>query len=233
MKIFSALNLHTIQTTIQTIILVYWGRLRGAMRPLLEIRLPETVWLTRVKQQGQLGMQQAVAVLRRLSPRERGLVAAAGATMGVLLLYLSLIEPVWEAHARLQARVAAKDRELREVISLRQRYRALSRTAAYRKPHSSLPSSPFAFLETLATSALGPGKVTAINPVGRVRHEDGERETIEMHLQGVSLRELIDLLYKVDAADGVVQPTRLAIKKQYKDPYRFDVTLTTTALAGK
>ena len=229
MKIFSALNLHTIQT----IILVYWGRLLGAMHPLLKIRLPETVCLTRVKQQRQLGVQQIVAVLKRMSPRERGLVTAAGATMGVLLLYLGLIEPVWEAHTRLQARVAAKERELREVIRLRQRYRALSRTAAHRKPHSSLPASPFAFLETLATSALGPGKVTAINPVGRVRHEDGERETIEMHLQGVSLRELIDLLYKVDAADGVVQPTRLAIKKQYKDPYRFDVTLTTTAHAGK
>ena len=203
--------------------------LQHHLRALRRIQLLESAWLEHVRQRSGDGKQQLTIWLRRLSPRERLSLGVAGVVGGGVLLYVGLVEPLWDMHARLHARLAAKEKELGEIVALRQRYQNLSRQTAREASPRTLTSSPFSFLETLATSALGPGKVSSINPVGREQHPDGERETIEMHLQGVSLQELIDLLYKVDAVGTVLRPVRLSIKKQYKDPYRFDVTLTTSA----
>ena len=90
--------------------------------------------------------------------------------------------------------------------------------------------SPFAFLEGLATNTIGRDKLAAINPVTSEERSGLPQETIELKLSGVSLQELVDLLYKIDATGATVRCTNLAIKKRYKDPYTFDVTLTALAL---
>jgi hypothetical protein len=93
--------------------------------------------------------------------------------------------------------------------------------------------SPVAFLESLANNIVGQDKITAINPAGRETREGADQETIELKLSGVSLRELVELLYKLDTADTVLRPARVSIKKRYKDPYTFDVTLIALAFSTR
>jgi len=100
-------------------------------------------------------------------------------------------------------------------------------------PTSGTTLSPFAFLEGLTTSTLGREKLAAINPVGHEERGGMVQETIELKLSGVSLQELVDLLYKIDATSVPLRCTNLAIKKRYKDPYTFDVTLTAIALNAR
>jgi type II secretory pathway component PulM len=173
------------------------------------------------------------ALLARLSPQERQLVGAAGVVLGGVLFYGLIVDPLWELHAQLQARVAAKERELEEVIALRQTYQALRREDDRTQLMSKSNVSPFAFLESLATGTVGREKVAAINPAGRETRNGVNQETIEVRLKGVSLRELVELLHKTESAGMSFRTVQLSIKKTYKDPYSFDVSLTNVALSPR
>jgi len=169
----------------------------------------------------------------RFSPREQRLLSIAGVVFGGVLLYLFLIDPLWESYTRLQARVEAKERELSEVSSLRRTYQTLHAEVGRTQTTTDPNFSPIAFLEGLATSTLGRDKVAAINPGERVTNNGVAQEAIELKLGGVSLREVVELLYKIDTTNAALRTVRLSIKKRYKDPYTFDVSLTTLAPIGR
>jgi hypothetical protein len=177
-------------------------------------------------------------VLARLSSRERLSVGAAALALGVIVGYVFVIDPVWEMHLRLHARIATKEREVREVAELRRTYETLRHEVdGLHLSQSGLPRStalsPFAVLEGLATSTFGRDKLTAINPTGHETYEGVNQETIELKLSGVSLQDVVALLYKMDTAGSTLRCTNLTIKKRYKDPYTFDVTLTAIALTPR
>ena len=104
-------------------------------------------------------------VLARLSSRERLSVGAAALALGVIVGYVFVIDPLWEMHARLRARIATKEREVREVAELGRTYEIVCATrlmgyarckAALRRAarRNSAALSPFAVLEGLATNDL-------------------------------------------------------------------------------
>lgn len=187
-------------------------------------RLPRLTWPSL------FARQAGAALLARLSPRERRLVGAAGVTVCGMVLYLLVIDPVWEWYARLGARVTAKERELEELLALRRTYLTLRQEVERTRLLSETHASPFAFLEGLATSTVGREKVAAINPAGRETRDGVSRETIELRLKGVTLREVVELLYKIESAGVALRTVQLSIKKAYKDSYAFDVALTNVAL---
>ena len=178
-------------------------------------------------------LRTAQTWLARLSVREQWLVGAAALITGVLLGYLLVIEPIWEARVGGQARVAAKERELEEVLALQRRYQSLQQTARRTQVKHAPEVSPFTFLEHVTSQTLGREKVSAINPTQHETQAGLKRETIEVQLQGVSLRQLVELLHKINTASVTLQTTRLSIKKRYKDPYSFDVFLTALALSAE
>jgi general secretion pathway protein M len=197
------------------------------------LSLPSMFLRERLRLPGKLNgvvLDVVAGLAARLSPRERGFVSLAGIALVTLLLSLFVIEPLWDMHGRLRAKVAAKERELTEVAALADTYEALRRELEMVRSATGTALSPFAFLEGLTTSTLGREKLAAINPVGREERGGVAREAIELKLSGVSLQELVDLLYKIDVTGAAVRCTNLAIKKRYKDPYTFDVTLTAIAL---
>ena len=169
----------------------------------------------------------------RLSVREQWLVGGGVLTTGILLGYLLVIEPVWEAQERGRARLAAKERELAEVLALQRTYQTLQHTARRTQVKHDPRFSPFAFLENLMSQTIGRDKVSAISPAQQETQGGLKRETIEVQLQGVSLRQLVELLHKINTANVTLQTTRLSIKKRYKDAYSFDVFLTTLALSAE
>jgi hypothetical protein len=133
-------------------------------------------------------------------------------------------------HGQMRARVAAKERELSEVVALRRTYQTLRREADRVQATAEANISVFALLEGLATNTIGRDKVASITPAGRETRDGLDQETIELKLSGVSLRELIEFLYKIDTTGTALRVVHLSVKKRYKDPYAFDVAVTTRAL---
>jgi general secretion pathway protein M len=175
----------------------------------------------------------AAGLAARLSPRERWFAAAAGVVLAGTVLILFVIAPLVGMRGRLQTRVTTKERELTEVTTLASTYEQLRRELERVGPANASTLSPFAFLEGLTTSALGREKLAAINPIEHEERGGGTQETIELKLNGVSLQELVDLLYKIDVSGTAMRCATLAIKKRYRDPYTFDVTLTAIALNAR
>lgn len=190
----------------------------------IRVRLPQLTMPSWVD------LQAVSALLGRLSLRERQCVGVAGLVLGGLLLYVLVIDPLWELHTQLHARVAAKERELEEMVALHQTYQTLRREVERTRLLSETSASPFAFLEGLATGTVGREKVVAINPAGRETRNGMHQETIELRLKGVSLREFVELLYKIESAGIALRTVQVSMKKAYKDPYSFDVALTHVAL---
>lgn len=203
------------------------------MIPLPTLRVPHFAQPKQLTRLFRFDFRAVSPFLARLSPREQRLVGAASAVAGGLLLYLFVIDPLWEMHDRLRARVAAKERELSEVVALSRTYRALRQEVDKVRPPTSATLSPIAFLENLVSGTVGRDKVAAINPAGDDPGAGTGREMLELSLTGVSLRELVELLYKIDTASMPLRTTRLSIKKRYKDPYTFDVALTTVAINAR
>ena len=197
----------------------HFGRLRDRVTYALRVQFVEA-----------LGVPNFLA---RLSARERYAVGAAAVTFGLMVGYVFIIDPLWEMHARLQARITTKEREVREIAALRRTYETLRQEVEGLRPPQGPAPSPFAVLEGLATNTFGRDKLIAINPAGHETHEGMEQETIELKLSGVSLQEIVVLLHKMDTAGSTLRCTNLTIKKRYKDPYTFDVALTAIAFTPR
>jgi len=180
-----------------------------------------------------IDLQILTPFLARLSPRERQFVAAAGIVLVGAFLYLLVIDPLWQLHIDLRARVAAKERELQDIMNLRQEYLAAKNVVDHMQAAVSADFSPVSFLEALTNTTIGQDKIAAITPTNREIRGAATLETVELKLSGVSIRELVDLLYKLDTTGAILRPTKLSIKKRYKDPYTFDVLLSTVAISAQ
>jgi len=166
-------------------------------------------------------------MLERLSPRERVLVGGA-ATVTVLLLLWLVATMIGDRRQTLQAQIAASERELKEMSSLRDRYLRLraERDAVQRRLASGgTDFSLFSHLEGVSREALSPDRVAALNPSTRSVSDDLQEEDVEMRLSAVSLRDMVGLLYRVEKSDLPLLVSRLQMKKRYDQPYIFDATL--------
>ena len=166
-------------------------------------------------------------LIERLSPRERMLLGV-GAAAGVLVLVWGLAGFLAERRATLQAQIVASERDVGEVTRLRDRYLALKaeRDAVRRKlEKGGTEFSLFSHLEGVTRDTLSRDRVAAMNPSTRTVAEDLQEEDVEMRLSGVSLRELVGLLYRVEKSDLPLLVSRVQMKKRFDQPFVYDATL--------
>jgi hypothetical protein len=166
-------------------------------------------------------------LVERLSPRERVLLAAAIGITALLATWL-LATTLAEHRQTLRAQIAANERELAEMVTLRDRFArlrgendAIQRTLAGGGADFSL----FSHLESVTREVLSGERVAAMNPSSRNLSENIQEEDVEMRLSGISLHELVSLLYRVEKSDLPLLVSRLQMKKRFDQPYVFDATL--------
>ena len=172
-------------------------------------------------------LQRLVALVERLSPRERVLVGV-GAAAGAIVLIWALAGALSEQRAALQAQIAASERDLAEMGRLRDRYLQLraERDGVRRKlDRGGADFSLFAHLEGVTRDVLSSERVAAMNPSTRTVGEDLQEDDVEMRLSGVSLREVVALLYRVEKTDLPLLVSRLQMKKRFDQPFVYDATL--------
>lgn len=171
-------------------------------------------------------------LLERLSPRERLLLGAAGAVSVGLLLWLTATT-LAERRQTLLAQIAASERELAETTALRDRYlhlRTESDVVRRRLASGGADFSLFSHLESTARDVLSRERVAAMNTSSHNVGDDLQQEEVEMRLSGVSLRDLVALLYRVEKSDLPILVGRLQMKKRFDEPYLFDATVVVARL---
>jgi hypothetical protein len=172
-------------------------------------------------------LQRLVALVERLSPRERVLLGM-GAGAGLLVAVWAFAGFLAERRATLQAQIVASERDVGEMGRLRDRYLQLKaeREVVRRKlDRGGTDFSLFSHLEGVTRDTLSRDRVAAMNPSTRTVAEDLQEEDVEMRLSGVSLRELVALLYRIEKTDLPLLVSRIQMKKRFDQPFVYDATL--------
>lgn len=172
-------------------------------------------------------LRRFAALIERLSPRERVLLGAGGA-IGAAILVWALAGSLAERRTALKAQIAASERDVVEMTRLRDRYALLraERDLVRRKlERGGADFSLFAHLEGVTRDVVSRDRIAAMNPSTRTVAEDLQEEDVEMRLSGVSLREVVGLMYRVEKTDLPLLVSRIQMKKRFDQPFVYDATL--------
>ena len=174
--------------------------------------------------------------LAGLSERERNLLYGAVGISAFLFLWLLVYEPMTNTLSRHDRQIATARRDAALVAGLAQRYQTLKQeVGALEEGGSSgqLGTSLFAQLESTTVPIIGRERIVSMNPSSRPVGDRFEEEIVDMRLEGVPLREAIELLYTIEYKDPPMRLSRAAFKREYKDPSLVDATLVVARLTPR
>ena len=172
-------------------------------------------------------------LLERLEPRERRMVVAAAVVLALIIVWLAIVDPVLDTFDRLDRSLALARRQAAGISELASRYTALSGQVAAAEHAASSDqggASLFAQLESVAVPAVGRDHISSMNPSSRQVGDKLVEESVEMHVEGTGLRELLTLLHSIERSGRPMRLARISLKRQYKNPGLLDVNLAVTRL---
>ncbi len=174
-----------------------------------------------------------LSAYNRLAPRERLLLGVAALSVLLISLYSFVWDPLQTNRELLARRITLKEKEVVEVQKEREAYLDLLRRIDASKtaldagdPNFSL----FAYLDNTIAQAVGREHIASMNPSDKNIGTAYQEKLVEIHLNQISLPQLVDLLYRVEKGDHPLRFSRLQIKKRTGDIYHFDVTATVSLL---
>ncbi len=178
---------------------------------------------------------------QRLSSRERTLVGLAGGALVVILVYTLIWQPIEDQRVQLAKRIQIKQRELVEMQQMRETYLDLLSQFELRQKiieKADPKFSLFPHIEATVSQVLGGrDKIVSMNPQNKDLGGAYREESVELKLNGVSLQQLVDLMYHIEKSPQPLRLTRLQVKKRQRETASFDVTATVSMLksldAGK
>jgi hypothetical protein len=178
------------------------------------------------------GFRSGQAWYQKREPRERLLLKAVGAILGVLILYNFIYTPVMGLQGDMQDRVAARQRELVRVRSLMISYNRLNGQLAEAEKGTVADKnfSLFSVIEQTLNRTVGRAKIGSITPSDRAVNGGFEQHVVELKLTGLTLPQIVDTLYGVQALAVPVTVANLHIRQRTQDSYSYDVDMTCMAL---
>lgn len=170
---------------------------------------------------------------RRLSSRERTMVGLAAGAVTVILLYVLVWQPIEDARLQLLRRIQVKKRDLVELQQMRETYLDLANQFELRQ-HIIEKADPkfslFPHIEATVSQVLGRDKIASMNPQNKDLGGSYREESVEVKLNGISLQQLVDLMYRIEKGNQPLRLTRLTLKQRSKDQQTFDVVATVAML---
>ncbi len=179
---------------------------------------------------------QLTEFLAGLSPRERSMLYGAVGVTAVLIAWLGVYEPMTNTLAQLDQQIVGARRDAASVNALAERYRTLQREVSDLEGGGSAAgagASLFSQLESTTVPLVGRDRIVSMNPSSRAVGDRFEEDLVDMRLEGVPLRQVIELLYTIEYKDPPMRLSRASFKREYKDPSLIDATLVVARLSPK
>ncbi len=176
------------------------------------------------------------AFFERLTVRERFLVGGAALFAAAALVNALVLSPTLEGRDRWRSMADRKREDLTRFLNLSERYRDLEAGLAEAQHRMSGPVSGASLLAELETMARRLGvqdQIVSMKPA-TVKLESGiEESSVEMRVEKLDMKSLVDFLAGLEEKDGSVQVRKLRIKKRFDDPSLLDATLLVSTLEAK
>lgn len=167
-------------------------------------------------------------MIDQLSKRDRIALILGGVVVLATLISIGIVEPYISGLAALDARIAAKQRQLDEIRDLRREYLVLQQQLgeAERKLSGNSEFSLFSFVEGLTGRIAGKENLVYMRPQPPAVREGLREESVEVKLEKIDLDQTVRLLYEIETAEAFLPVKNLRIRTRFDDRSRFDAVLT-------
>lgn len=164
----------------------------------------------------------------RLESRERLFLLLGVVFVVCFLIFQMVVTPYLEARQILERSLQRRQNELLEMSILQKEYQDLmqrqgviTRRIEQRSPQFSL----FSFLEQQTTVVDVRNRVTSMKPATTELEDGLEESAVEIKLDGITLKQLVDFLVRVESEENVIVVKRLAVQKNQKESDLLDVVM--------
>jgi len=178
--------------------------------------------------------RQARARYYKLEKRERILLQAAALAVAVFLAYNLIYSPIVSFQSGMADEIATREHDLTEVRRMAAAYAQVRHELVGLEKNTSLAAADFSLPATLSTALGGvveTDKIAGINPLpNKPVSEQFVQYGADLKLNGVSLAQLVDVLYRIKSIKEPVVVSNMTIRKRAADPHTFEVDMTCSVL---
>jgi general secretion pathway protein M len=164
----------------------------------------------------------------KLEKRERWVVFAGVGLVALLVLVHFIVFPFFERREVLKRGIEAKRNGLKEMMALSAQYRSYTREAGRlqdRLGGREKGFTLFSFLEQAAGRAGVKDHIRYMKPSDSQGSGRLKESMVEMRLDRINLRQLVDYLYLIESPKYLVSLKRVSIRESQSDPVYLDTIM--------
>ena len=150
----------------------------------------------------------------KLAKREKYLILSAGCLITAFILFQLLIFPYFDNRERLKRGITAKEEGLRQIIALQVEYQTLKRNSLKIEDMLSKREKGFtlfSFLERAANEAKVKDHIKYMKPSTGKLTGSFKESMVEMKLETITMRQLVDTLFRIETSGGLIVIKRISI----------------------
>lgn len=163
-----------------------------------------------------------------LQRREQALVIGAGLLVLVLAFFTFVIDPILSRAENLDRRLMAAERQLAELQTLRNEYlrqKQMIDRIDTRLRRRRRNFAIFSYLEQVAGRTGLQDRIQSMNTVASPPNTEYKEDSVEVRMEDVTLRELVDYLHRMERSPQVLRIRRLQISPKPGDRQMLSVRL--------
>ena len=169
----------------------------------------------------------------KITPRDRKVLIVGGVCVLLFVVFQFVVFPLMENRDRLERNISAREKALVKMKDLQVEYKQL-----YSKANVLLDQlvgrqndfSLFSFLEQMAAKSEVKKNITYMKPSETADEGPFKEVLVEMKLQAISLKQLVDFLTLVESPRNVVALKRISIQENKKEKATLDVIVQVVSL---
>lgn len=164
----------------------------------------------------------------QLEKREKVFLIVGIVASLVMITFYGVYQPYHNALRLLDKKVASRQLQLNEVRSLQAEYQSLQKQMDYAQKTVGKKDarSPLAKVEELASNIASREKLSYIRPQSPQIQGDIRVDNLDIKLEKLSLEQVLQLLWKVEAPATQMQVKNFRIKQRFDNAAQLDLTMT-------
>lgn len=174
-------------------------------------------------------------VLQNLGARERLFVVGGVAALFLTILYAGVIDPLMARSVQLDRQIVKAQHDVQELYTLQRQYQVYKQvlddinTKLQRQKNFAI----FSHLEKIAGDTGIRSKILYMKPTVSTPSDAYEEESVEVKMEGVTLKQLIRYLYQVENSPQFLKIKRLYIKPRFDNRQLLTATFRVSTFTPK
>jgi len=157
----------------------------------------------------------------KLTKRERYYVSAGVVLVALFIIFQFALSPFLGAKEKVKRSIQTKEKTLKEIVSLSSEYGALKEDSGNIKKRLALRSKDFtlfSFLEKQAGRSGIKPNIKYMKPSISTDSGPYTESSVEMKLENITLKQLIEYLHLVESPENLVRIKRISVKQSKGSP---------------